>query len=66
MTPGGRQYSQQHAVGDLHVLHGDYLAEFCQGVNISDLIQELHTVEKINSINPASHLLFEHNLCQEK
>lgn len=27
------------------MLHGDYVAQFLQGVNVSDLIHELHTLK---------------------
>lgn len=49
VTLGGSGYLLQHTLGDLHVLHGDDLAEFPQGVNVADLIHELHTAENINT-----------------
>ena len=53
-TLGGSEYLLQHTLGDLHVLHGDDLAEFLQGVNVPDLIHELHAAETVNNI----HLIF--------
>lgn len=41
--PWWSEYLLQNTLGDLHVLHGNDLAEFIQGVNILDLIHELHT-----------------------
>lgn len=52
-TLGGSEYLLQHALGDLHVLHGDDLAEFLQGVNVPDLIHELHAAENISNTQTA-------------
>lgn len=32
------------------MLHGDDLAEFLQGVNVPDLVHELHTAENISNM----------------
>lgn len=47
VTPGGSEYLLQHTLRDLHVLHGDDLAEFLQSVNVTDLIHELHAAGNI-------------------
>lgn len=49
-TLGGSEYLLQHTLRDLHVLHGDDLAEFLQGVNVPDLIHELHAAEDIGNM----------------
>lgn len=46
VTLGGSEYSLQHTLRDLHMLHGDDLAEFLQGLDVADFIHELHTAEK--------------------
>lgn len=51
MTLGGSEYLLQHALRDLHMLHGDDLTEFLQGVNVPDLIHELHAAERKNINN---------------
>lgn len=52
-TLGGSEYLLQHTLRDLHVLHGDDLAEFLQGVNVPDLIHELHAAENISNMQTA-------------
>lgn len=47
MGMGG--YSLQHALGNLHVLHGDKHAQLVQRVHVADLIQELHTTARTSS-----------------
>lgn len=49
-TPGGSEYLLQHTLRDLHMLHGNDLAEFLQSVNIADFINELLTAESMSSI----------------
>lgn len=46
----GCVYLLLHTLGNLHVFHGDELAEFLQSVNIANLIHELNTAEDINKI----------------
>lgn len=43
-------YLLQHTLGNLHMLHGDELAELLQSVNIANLIHELNTAEDIKSM----------------
>ena len=47
MTLGGSEYLLQHTLRDLHMLHGDDLAQLRQWVNVTDFIHELHTEENI-------------------
>lgn len=61
MGMGG--YSLQHALGNLHVLHGDKHAQLVQRVHVADLIQELHATaqtsgtQKKNVINYSNYFL---------
>lgn len=57
MTLGGREYLLQYALRDLHMLHGDNLTELLQGVNISDLIHELHTAGTVNNMLLESQII---------
>lgn len=52
--PWWSEYLLQHALGDLHVLHGDDVAELVQGVNVPDLIHELHTAQSIRDTSQQS------------
>lgn len=56
--PWWSEYLLQHALGDLHVLHGDDVAELVQGVNVPDLIHELHTAQSIRDTSQQSVLGF--------
>lgn len=45
MTPADSEHLLQHTLWDLHMLHGDDLAQLLQGVNVSDFIHELDAAE---------------------
>lgn len=56
--PWWSEYLLQHALGDLHVLHGDDVAELVQGVNVPDLVHELHTAQSIRDTSQQSGFRF--------
>lgn len=56
--PWWSEYLLQHALGDLHVLHGDDVAELVQGVNVPDLVHELHTAQSIRDTSQQSAFRF--------
>lgn len=60
LTPGGSEYLLQHTLRDLHMLHGDDLAELLQGVNVTNLVHELHTAESINTMQLSQMIQSEH------